>query len=44
MTDVSYVAAGYVIVSAGIGSYVAWLLARGRRLARQVPEDRRRWT
>jgi hypothetical protein len=44
MTDVSYVATGYVLATVGIGGFVAWLLARGRRLARLVPEDRRRWT
>jgi len=37
----NFVIAGYVIVLGGIGIYSAWLLARGRAMASQVPEERR---
>lgn len=39
----TYVAVGYALCLVGIGAYVGVLLARGRRLARQVPPERRRW-
>jgi CcmD family protein len=44
VSDAPYVIAGYLLTSVGIGGYVVWLLSRGRRLTRQVPEERRRWT
>jgi hypothetical protein len=39
----TYVAVGYGLCVAGIATYAATLLARGRRLARKVPPDERRW-
>ncbi len=38
-----FVAAGYVIVAVGTGVYGAWVLARGRALTDEVPEERRRF-
>ena len=43
MTDPGYLIAGWGIALGGIGLYSARLVQRGRRLSRQVPEDRRRW-
>lgn len=37
----NFVIAGYVIVFGGIGAYASWLLARGKTLSSQVPEERR---
>ena len=39
----SYVVIGYPIVLIALVAYTAWVLARGRRLSRQVPEEHRRW-
>ena len=38
-----YVIAGYVFVLGGLALYSAWLLRRGRKLARQVDPERRRF-
>ncbi|MFN0091432.1 MAG: hypothetical protein ACKVWR_14375 [Acidimicrobiales bacterium] len=43
MSAAGYVAAGYVLVLGPLALYVARVLGRSRRLARQVPEARRRW-
>ena len=43
MTNVGYLVAGWSIGLGGMGLYAASLVLRGRRLSRQVPEDRRRW-
>ena len=39
-----YVIAGWLSVAAALGGYAAYTIARGRRLSRQVPPERRRWT
>lgn len=39
----SYVIVGYAIVGLGLAAYAANLIRTGRRLARQVPPDRRRF-
>ncbi len=38
-----FVFAGYLIVFAGVAAYASWLIARGRSLSSQVPEERRRF-
>ena len=38
-----YVIAGWSTVVIGISSYAAWVLVKGRRLARQLPPDEQRW-
>lgn len=38
-----FVIAGYVITFGGLALYTLSILRRGRRLTRQVPEDRRRF-
>lgn len=38
-----FVAAGYAFVLGGLALYAVTLLRRGRNLARQLPEDRRRF-
>lgn len=38
-----FVTAGYLIVFVGLIGYAAWLLARGRSLTAEVPEERRRF-
>lgn len=38
-----YVSAAWVLAMGGIGGYAGWVLARGRRLARTVPPERRRF-
>ncbi len=39
----SFVIAGYVIVAVVLAGYSAWVLARGRKLSSEVPEERRRF-
>ncbi len=39
----SYVAAGYVIVFATLALYAVRTVTRGRRLARRLPSEERRW-
>jgi heme exporter protein CcmD len=43
MDHLGFIAAAYGTTAVVIGGYVAWMLNRGRRLSRQVPEERRRW-
>lgn len=38
-----YVIAGWAAVVATLGAYAAAVVVRGRRLAAQVPPERRRW-
>ena len=38
-----FVIAGYLIVCGSIALYAAWLVARGRKIAELVPEERRRF-
>lgn len=43
MNHWAFVISGYAIVFVGIAVYVAWVLARGRSLTDEVPEERRRF-
>ncbi len=43
MTHVGYLVAGWGIAAATFVAYGMSLVLRGRRLAAQVPEERRRW-
>lgn len=38
-----HVIVGYLVTAALIGGYVARVLQRGRRLARQVPDEDKPW-
>ncbi|MDH3295494.1 MAG: hypothetical protein OER95_14340 [Acidimicrobiia bacterium] len=38
-----YVIVGYLIVLSSVGAYTLWLLARGRKLSADVPEERQRF-
>ena len=42
--DMTYIVAGWVISLGTLGAYVVTLALRGRRLSKQVPPERRRWT
>ena len=44
MRYAEYVLSGYGLVLAAIGGYAAWIVRRGRALARRVPPDQRRWS
>jgi hypothetical protein len=44
MSDFTYILAGWGVTLAVLGFYCASLVLRGRRLSRQVPPERRRWT
>lgn len=44
MTDVGFVAAGWIITLGGLGAYALVTLRRGRRLSRVVPPEERRWS
>jgi hypothetical protein len=39
----TYVTVGYALCILGILAYTVTLMVRGRRLARRVPPDQRRW-
>ncbi|WP_420638509.1 heme exporter protein CcmD [Candidatus Poriferisocius sp.] len=43
MTHVGYIAAGWSVTVVAVVAYAGWMLLRGRRLSRRVPENRRRW-
>jgi hypothetical protein len=43
MDNVGFIVAAYGVVGGTLSVYVVWMLNRGRRLSRQVPEGRRRW-
>ena len=43
MDHVGFIVADYGTTAAVLGGSVVWMLNRGRRLSRQVPEERRRW-
>ena len=43
MDHLGFIVAAYGTSAAVLGGYVVWMLNRGRRLSRQVPEERRRW-
>lgn len=38
-----YVIAGWASVVAIVGGYTGWAVVKGRKLARQLPPDERRW-
>ncbi len=38
-----YVIPGYGFVFAVLGTYSFWLIRRGKKLAQQIPEERRRF-
>jgi heme exporter protein CcmD len=44
VTHAGYVFAAYLTTFGVLAVYALWVLARGRRLSAQVPEDRRRWS
>jgi hypothetical protein len=44
VTSAGYIAAGYVAVFGSVLAYAVWVLTKGRRLSRRVPENERRWT
>lgn len=44
MVNAQYVIGSYVVTLAGIGLYAWRMLARARRIARQVPPEERPWT
>lgn len=39
-----YVAASWVIVLGSMGAYAVVTVVRGRRLSKQVPPEKRRWS
>jgi hypothetical protein len=41
--NTGYILSAWIIVLGGLALYAAATIARGRRLARRVPPDRRRW-
>ncbi|MFN8039939.1 MAG: hypothetical protein U0Q07_12085 [Acidimicrobiales bacterium] len=41
--DTLYIVAGWLVTFGAVGVYAAALVARGRRLSRQVPPEDRRW-
>ena len=43
-SDMTFIVAGWGVTLVALGGYTASLLLRGRRLSRQVPAERRRWT
>jgi heme exporter protein CcmD len=44
MTHVGYVATTWGATFALVGGYAAWVVAKGRKLSRQVPPEDRRWS
>jgi hypothetical protein len=44
MENAQYVLPGYAIVVGSGFAYAAWLVRRGRSLAKRVPPERRRWS
>jgi len=43
MTDVGYVAVGYVCTALALVAYAWRTVVRGRRVSPLVPKERRRW-
>jgi hypothetical protein len=43
MDSANFVIGAYLVTGGGLAAYVLRVLARGRKLSRQVPEGRRRW-
>jgi heme exporter protein CcmD len=44
MDDAGFIIGSYVITFAAIGLYAWTTIRRGRRLAKQVPDDDKYWT
>jgi hypothetical protein len=44
MTHAGYVAGGWIATLSVLGGYAVATIRRGRRLARQVPPESRRWS
>lgn len=44
MTNVGYILAAWLITFAVLGLYTLSVLSRARKLSRQVPPERRRWS
>ena len=44
MDNMAFVLASYAVTFGGMGAYVLYVLARGRRAARYVPPEDRPWT
>lgn len=44
MEHAEFVLTGYGAVLGAMGGYAAWLVRRGRALARRVPPEQRRWS
>lgn len=40
----TYVSATYAIAVGLFGGYIAWVLAKGRKVNRQLPPEDRRWS
>jgi hypothetical protein len=43
MTHLSYILAAWIVSTVAVAAYCARLVQRGRKLARAVPGERRRW-
>ncbi len=43
-SDMTYIVAGWGVTLGTLAVYSVTLLLRGRRLSKQVPPERRRWT
>lgn len=43
MSSTAYIVAAWVITFAVVAGYSLWVVARGRRLSREVPPEERRW-
>ena len=44
MTHIGYILAAWLITFGALGLYTFSVLARGRKLGRQVPAERNRWS
>jgi hypothetical protein len=44
MTDAGWILSAWVIVLGGIGAYALRVIARGRSLAKQLPDEDKTWT
>ena len=43
-SDMTFIVAGWGVTLTVLGAYAVSLVLRGRRLSREVPPERRRWT
>jgi heme exporter protein CcmD len=44
MEDAGFIIGSYVLTFAAAGALAAWVLARGRRLAKRTPDRDKYWT